>query len=186
MMARVLTSIALAAVLGWLGFALLSLLADAQVAALAGLVTGIGCILGLRDTIVLRGMVALLAPFGVMLPALALRHMGVALGLPIPGFGAVELLVFLVVHVAFLAASMGVLRVDIYRLGYAPIPVAAMVLVVCAYAALTGNWFVALVAVLGQVGWVMHWGSSNWFDYVLHALLVPVVAVVLILRLLGI
>jgi hypothetical protein len=42
--------------------------------------------------------------------------------------------------------------------------------------------FLPLVAVLGQALWLMGWGSSNWFDHVLHAVLVPVTTVVLILR----
>ena len=59
-----------------------------------------------------------------------------------------------------------------------------MVLAVCIYELVTGNWFLAGVAVLGQLAWVMGWGSSNWFDMVLHVLLVPVAVVVLVMRVL--
>jgi len=41
-----------------------------------------------------------------------------------------------------------------------------------------------LVAVAGQALWVAGRGSSNWFDHVLHALLLPVAGVVLILHML--
>ena len=149
------------------------------VALAAAVVIGIAA----RDTLPVNGLVALLAPFGVMLPALALRHMAVAQGLSIPGFSTGEIAVFLLVYIAFLCTAFGVIPVDLYRYGYAPWPVATMVLAVCAYALLTGNWFLAGVAVTGQLAWVMGWGSSNWFDMMLHVLLVPVAAVTLITRL---
>jgi hypothetical protein len=57
-----------------------------------------------------------------------------------------------------------------------------MLMGLCGYGALTGQVFLPLVAVLGQALWLMGWGSSNWFDHVLHAVLVPVTTVVLILR----
>ena len=60
---------------------------------------------------------------------------------------------------------------------------AAIVLAVCAYGALTGNLFLPAVAVTGQFFWVAGWGSGNWFDHVLHVLLVPVTAVELAVRL---
>ena len=84
----------------------------------------------------------------------------------------------------FLASAMGVLPVDLYRLGYAPGPVAAMVLAVCGYGLWSGALFLPLVAVAGQALWVAGRGSSNWFDHVLHALLLPVAGVVLILHML--
>ena len=182
-MTGVLASVWLAVILGWLVFALAGWVVGAPASVWIGGVVGAAAVLLFRDTLPLRGMVALLAPFGVMLPALALRHMGAKLGLPVIPFATSELLVFLLVYVAFLASAMGVVPVDIYRIGYAPLPVAVMVLAVCLYGLLTGNWFLPLVAVLGQLLWVMGWGSSNWFDHVTHVLLVPVTAVVLVTRL---
>ena len=182
-MTGLLTSAALAVLLGWTGFALAGLLTDPPMAVLAGLVVGVVCVVMLRDTVALRGLVAVLAPFGVMLPALALRHMGMALGAPFAPFATAELVVFLLAYVGFLMAAFGVLPVDLYRFGYAPVPVGVMVLVLCAYGAVSGNLFLPLVAVLAQAAWVMGWGSSNWFDHVTHVLLVPVVIVVLVGRL---
>jgi len=127
--------------------------------------------------------VALLAPFGAMLPALALRDVAVRLGLPVPGFATWELAAFLVLYTGFLAAAFGLVPADVYRLGYAPVPVAATVLGLCAYGFATGNWFLALIAVLGQAAWVMGWGSSNWFDHVLHVLMWPLAVAVLVTRL---
>lgn len=177
-------TVALAIVLGWVVFALSGLLLAPPWPAVLALVGGVLLVLVARDTLAANGLVALLAPFGVMLPALALRHMAVAQGLSVPGFSTAEIAVFLVLYTAFLCTAFGVIPVDIYRYGYAPWPVAFMVLAVCAYALATGNWFLAGVAVLGQLAWVMGWGSSNWFDMMLHVLLVPVAAVVLITRLL--
>jgi hypothetical protein len=98
-------------------------------------------------------------------------------------FATVEILAFLAAHTAFLASAMGLWPVDLYRLGYAPRPVAAMVLAVCAYGLVSGSLFLPLVAVAGQALWLARLGSSNWFDHVLHAALVPVALLVLVLRL---
>lgn len=172
----------LAVILGWVLFHLIGLVLSPTgaliwAALLAGLAVSVAW-----DSVAVSGAMAVLAPFGVMLPALALRHVGVQFGLPVPGFSALELVVFLVAYVAFLCAAFGVIPVDVYRFGYAPWPVAGMVLAVCAYGLLTGNWFLAGVAVLGQLAWVMGWGSSNWFDMMLHVLLVPVAVVALVMR----
>ena len=176
-------SAVLAVLLGWVVFALAGLVFSPAAAAGLGLVVGVGLAFCLRGSVAIGGMVALLAPFGVMLPALALRHVGAKLGLPVVPFATWELVLFLVVYTGFLATAFGVIPVDLYRLGYAPLPVAAMVLAVCAYGALTGNWFLPMVAVAGQLFWVLGWGSSNWFDYVLHVLMWPVALVVLVGRL---
>lgn len=177
-------AVALAVLLGWVVFALAGLVLPPGIAAGIGLVLGAAVVFGFRDSMAVGGLIALLAPFGVMLPALALRHAAVKLGVPATPFGTAELAVFLAAYLLFLSAAFGVIPLDLYRLGYAPLPVAVMALAVCAYGAATGNLFLPLVAVAGQALWAMGWGSSNWFDYVLHATLVPVVTVVLLLRLL--
>ncbi|MDR9394678.1 MAG: hypothetical protein RI571_10240 [Roseovarius sp.] len=181
-MTGVLSWLALGILLGWVVFAVALLVTGAAAAVAVGTATAAVCLLLLRDTVALRGAMALLAPFGVMLPALALRHAAVKFGAPVPGFATWELALFLLAYMAFLATAFGVIPVDLYRLGYAPAPVALMVLAVCGYGAVTGNWFLPLVAVLGQAGWIMGWGSSNWFDHVTHVLLVPVAAVALLGR----
>ena len=183
-MTELLTTLSLATLLAWLAFAGLSLVAGATVAVPAGALIGLACALALRGTVGIAGAVALLAPFGVMLPALAARQMAMRLGVEFPAFTTTELSVFLAVYLYFLASAFGVVPGDLYRLGYAPVPVAAMVLALCAYGAWSGNWFIPLVAVAGQLGWVMHWTSSNWFDTITHVLLVPMVVIVLILRVL--
>ncbi len=169
--------------LAWLGFVAISFMTDVQMAALAGLAFGLSCIVVLRDTVALRGLVAVLEPVGVILPILALRHVASKVGVEITPLTSVELLTFLALYVAFLLTAFDVIPVEGYRLGYAPVPVAVMVLLACAYGAATGNLLVPLVAVVGQLLWVLGWGSSNWFDHVLHVLLVPIILVTLIGRL---
>lgn len=176
-------SAALAVLSGWVVFALAGWVATPGLSAGLGALAGAGVVLAFRDSVAVGGAIALLAPFGVMLPALALRHVAVRLGMPMPGFATYELVVFLVLYTGFLATAFGVIPVDAYRLGYAPLPVAVMVLVLCAYGFVTGNWFIPLVAVVGQAAWVMGWGSSNWFDHVLHVVMWPLAVVVLVTRL---
>lgn len=182
-MISALTYASVAILLGWIAYAVTGLLASATVALILGVVAGGLAVLLFRDTVVVRGFIALLGPIGIVLPLLALRHVAAGLGMAVTPFGTVELLIFVLAYMGFIATSMGVIPVDLYRLGYAPLPVGVMVLVLCLYGALTGSLFLPLLAVLAQALWVMGWGSSNWFDHVTHALLVPIIFVVLFLRL---
>ncbi len=168
------TSVFVGVILGWVGYALTGLIMPFPLAVLAGIGLGVASVTLLRQTIVIKPFIALIGPVGVVLPLLALRHMAGQLGLEIRAFSTAELGIFLLAYGAFLAASLGYLPVDIYRLGYAPLPVGIMALALCAYGALTGNFFIPLVAVTGQGLWYLGWGSSNWFDHVLHAALVPI------------
>ena len=183
-MTGALTILWLGALIGWLAWLILGLGLGAQLAVPLGLGIGLALAVAARDTLPLRGAVALLGPVGVVLPLLILRQMAADLGAPVQPFGSAELLVFLALYLAFLAASMGVLPIDAYRFGYAPLPVAVIVLAVCAFGLWQGALFLPLLAVLAQAMWVLGWGSSNYFDHVLHPALVPAVAIVLILRLL--
>ena len=173
-------SFGVAVLLSWVVFALAGWVASPGFAAGLGSVAGAGLMVVFRRSVAIGSVLALLAPVGVMLPALAIRHVAGSLGLPVGVFDAWELVSFVLFYTAFLAAGFGVLPVDLYRLGYAPGPVAVMVLVVCGYGFMAGDWFLPLVAVLGQGAWVMRWGSSNWFDYVLHVVMWPVALVVLL------
>ena len=178
-MTRFGSSLALAVLVAWcvqgLAGAVLAPLAAVLLGAAAG-----AAAMALTRRVLVGGAVALLAPFGVMLPSLALGAMAGRPGLDVVGFSQLELGVFWVGYTVFLLSAFGILREDLYRLGYAPVPVGIMVVVICLYAALSANWFLAAVAVLGQFFWVMKWGSSNWFDYILHMLLWPVAVLALI------
>lgn len=172
----------LAVLIGWAAWGVLSLGVASPASMILGLVIGLTCAFGLRETVGLRAIVAVLGPIGVVLPLLVLRQMAGALGVPVMPFGTVELAVFLLAYLAFLATAMGVLPAEIYRLGYAPLWVGAIVLAICAYGLWQGSVFLPALAVLAQVLWVMGWGSSNYFDHILHVGLIPAVLIVLVTR----
>lgn len=182
-MTGALSVIWLGALIGWLAWLVLGLGMQAQLAVPLGLGAGLILALVLRDTLPLRGAVALLGPVGAVLPFVILRQMAAHSGASVEPFGSVELTVFAALYIAFLASAAGALPVDIYRLGYAPIPVAVIALALCAYGLGQGMVFVPLLAVTAQAMWVMGWGSSNYFDHVLHPVLVPAAVIVLVLRL---
>jgi len=177
-----LTTIWLGLLLAWILWGLAGLILPGPAAIAVGALSSAVAVWAFRDTLVLRGVVAVLGSFRVVLAFLVLRHMATGLGIEVMPFGTVELVVFVLAYGAFLATATGTLPADIYRLGYAPLPVGVMVLAVCGYGMVQGSPFVPLVAVAGQAFWAFRLGSSNWFDHVLHAGLVPVAGVVLILR----
>lgn len=182
-----LSTLYLGVLLGWLLFSGFLWVARPDQAALAGLVLGLGLVMGLRRHMVIGGAMAVLEPIGVVLPLLALRHMALAACPDLaPWLGqwqSWELAAIVLLYPLFLAASMGVWRAEPYRLGYHPMPVAVMVLILCLYALATGNLSLALIVVAGQVQWVLRRGSSNWFDHVLHVFVLPVAAIELVSRL---
>ena len=178
-MTRLGSSLALAVLVAWCVHGVLGAMLAPLAAVLLGAAAGAAAV-ALTRWLLVGGAVALLAPFGVMLPSLALGSMAGRLGVDVVGFSQLELSVFLVGYTVFLLSAFGILREDLYRLGYAPVPVGIMVVMICFYAALSANWFLATVVVLGQFFWVMKWGSSNWFDHILHVLLLPVAVLALI------
>jgi hypothetical protein len=182
-MSKVGASLALGILFGWCVVQVLVLVFSPAYAVALGLTVGLATSLGLQRTVPVGALVAVLAPFGLMLPALALASLGRLVGLELPSFSAWELAGFLVLYTGFLLTAFGLVPVDVYRLGYAAKPVAVMVLGLCFYGALTENWFIALVALLAQLCWHFKLGSSNWFDFVLHVLMWPIAAVALIAKL---
>lgn len=167
----------------WTVFALAIWWLAPGLAAPIGLFAGLAAGWLFRASLIMRGFVALLDPIGVVLPLLAVRHMAIAFGYDVVSFSYVELTLFLIGYIGFLAASQGAFGFDAYRFGYKPWPVALIALGLCGLGMVTGNLFYPLVAVTGQAMWTLRLGSSNYFDHILHALLVPVVAIELISRL---
>ncbi|WP_113911444.1 hypothetical protein [Roseovarius dicentrarchi] len=173
----------LALLLGWMAWGAFSLGLEMPVSLMLGLALGVVCAALFRDSVPLRGLVAVLGPVGLVLPLLILRQMAGHLGAPVQPFGSLELLIFVALYIGFLACAAGAMPVDFYRVGYAPWPVAIMVLALCALGFWQGALFLPGLAVAAQAVWIMGWGSSNWFDHVLHPLLIPAAIIVLILRL---
>ncbi len=173
----------LALLLGWVAWRMLSLWLALPVSLIAGLALGAACAFVFRDTVALNGIVALLGPVGIVLPLLILRQMAAHLGAPVQHFGTAQLVVFLALYLAFLTNAAVASPVDIYRLGYAPWAVAIMALALCVLGLWQGALFLPVLAVAAQAFWTADWGSSNWFDHVLHPALVPAVLIVMIMRL---
>ncbi|MEQ9693851.1 hypothetical protein [Shimia sp. SDUM112013] len=158
--------------------------ADRIAAALAAAVT-VALLTVLADSAITLMIVAVLAPFGAMLPILAGANILAKFGRPVDRFSTVEILLALIFVTLFLAASIGALPFDPYRFGYDPLPAGAVALALCLWALWRGHVTLALAAVLGQVMWMTDTGSTNYFDHVSHMLLVPVLAITLLLRLVG-
>ncbi len=173
----------LALLLGWMAWGALSLGLELPVSLTLGLALGAVCAVLFRETVPLRGLVAVLGPIGIVLPLLILRQMAAHLGAPVQPFGTVQLLIFVLLYIAFLASAAGAVSLDVYRLGYAPWPVAIMALALCALGLWQGALFLPVLAVAAQAIWVLGCGSSNWFDHVLHPVLIPAALIVLVLRL---
>lgn len=176
-------SVFLGIILAWILWGVASFFVSAPLSLIIAAIAGAAVLIFLRDSIVVSGLMALLEPIGIILPLLIFRQVAGTLGWELPAFSTLELVLFLFAYVVFLATAFGIIPVDAYRWGYAPMPVAAIVLLLCLYGFLSGNWFVPLAAVLAQGLWVAGVGSSNYFDHILHVALVPAVIVVLILRL---
>jgi hypothetical protein len=177
------TTVFLALIIAWVMWGVASLVLSGPLSLMIGAALGFLIVFAFRESFPVMGLMALLEPIGIILPLLILRQASGALGWDWPAFSTEELLIFLLFYVAFLATAFGVIPLEAYRIGYAPGPVAVMVLALCLYGFLSGNWFVPLTAVAAQAMWVAGAGSSNWFDHILHVALVPVVVVVLITRL---
>ncbi|MEB8388276.1 hypothetical protein OO012_13645 [Rhodobacteraceae bacterium KMM 6894] len=177
------STLSLTVLLGWVAWGVLSAGLGLPLSLILGLAIGAICAIGLRSTLPVGVIMAVLDPIAIILPLLALRHMVAAIGVPVQPFGTAELVVFLLLYLTFLATAAGALPWQVYRLGYTPIPVALIALALCVVGLWQGALFLPLVAVSGQALWVLGWGSSNYFDHIVHAALVPVVIVVLILRL---
>ncbi len=173
----------LALLLGWIAWGVLSLGLEMPVSLVLGLALGMVCAAIFRDTLPLRGLIAVLGPVGIVLPLLILRQMAGNLGVPVQTFGSVQIVMFILLYVAFLATAAGAISMDVYRFGFAPWPVAIMVLTLCALGLWQGALFLPVLAVVAQVFWVLGWGSSNWFDHVLHPMLIPAAIIVVVLRL---
>jgi hypothetical protein len=171
-----------AVVLGWVGFAITGLILNTTWAVMVAVIVALVTLLRARSAFI-RGFLAVMEPVGLVLSLLALRQILTAVGVSVQPFASSEILLFLLTYLAFLSAAMGIVPVNMYRLGYDPKSVGLMVLALCTYGFVTGALFVPLLAVLGQIAWLWGKDSSNFFDHILHATLVPVSLVVLLLRL---
>ncbi len=126
--------------------------------------------------------IAVLAPFGVILPAMALQNMARGFGLNVKEFRTIELVIFVILYLVFLCASLGVFTFDPYRFGYIPLNSHIIAIIGVLYALCRQYYPLAVAILLGQVLWFFDIGSSNFFDHISHALLVPIILVCLFKR----
>lgn len=129
-------------------------------------------------------LIAVLAPLGVVLPGLALQDIWLRCRdtAQTRRFSTIELTLFAGLYAGFLAASIGVVSFDPYRVFYDPVAGAVLAFFACGYALWRGHVALAVMVVLGQLAWALGLGSSNFIDHVAHVLLVPVIAVILTKR----
>jgi len=158
-----LTTIWLGLLLAWILWGLAGLILPGPAAIAAGALSSAVAVWAFRDTLVLRGVVAVLGSFRVVLAFLVLRHMATGLGIEVMPFGTVELVVFVLAYGAFLATATGTLPADIYRLGYAPLPVGSWfwrcVVTEWCRAVLSCRWWRWRGRRSGHFGWAAATGS---------------------------
>ncbi len=172
--------LALAWLLGWL----LRTGLPARRAVPAGLILAALVILGLRHSPPVLILASVLAPFSVGLSIAILRSLATPFVTvkPVPTW---ELALISALFAAYLAASAGATRFDPYAFGYAPLTAGGIALAVTAYAGLRGYLLYALTPVLAQVMWRSGIGSSNYLDHLFHGFLLPVMAIALGERIIG-
>jgi len=175
--------IGLAIILGWIATACARPLGPAPRRAALGLAIGAAAVALFGWSVPVKAAMSLLAPLGTILPALAIRHMLKMSGTPVRPFAALDLMVILALLILFYCGSAGVLPFDAYRTGYGPWAAPILTAAFCVWGWLRDNAFPPLMALTGQCIWMAGIGSPNIFDHVTHALLVPIIALNLALRL---
>ncbi|MDX1779929.1 MAG: hypothetical protein R3256_01295 [Thalassovita sp.] len=106
-------------------------------------------------------------------------------GRPVRPFATAELIAVIVLILPLYASALGMLEVDLYRLGYAPLCGGAIALVLGVYAMSRRHYFVAVGVLAGQLAWSFDVTSTNIVDHIGHVVILGAAAVVLLLRLTG-
>jgi len=161
----------------WIGFRVALIVVRPKIALGVGLVVAI-CSLVLPSIMPL--MVAILAPFSFLLPALALRDVFGRTWIELAPFQVTDVILALIVSALFIAASIGMFPVDPYRTGYGPLVPAAVSLVGILWALWRQHFFILVALLAAQITWSFGFLSSNFFDLIFHALLVPICVIWLV------
>ena len=128
---------------------------------------------------VFAATVSVLAPFGVLLPALCLRSIARSLGVRATPFHWAELLAFVTLYGLLLAASAGLVGLDLYRFGYTLPGALGIAVLFCLVGLMMDSLFLPLVALTSLALWSFGFGSSNAFDNFTHLALLPVALIAL-------
>ena len=179
---EVYTSTTLAILIGWTISKIVGVVAPRKLALVVGIIVGLAVATIARGAPPILYFTAILSPIAITVPLLAVRNFLQTSGISCPRFSKVELAGILVLYIVFLAASMGVISFDFYRLGYNPVWAGVFALFLIGYGAFRRNPFFPIIAIFGQVLWTFDIGSSNYFDHIGHVLLVPIIVVALLSR----
>lgn len=164
-------------ILFWIGFrAILPVTQPKEAFGLALVVV----LAGFVFTGIMPLMVAILAPFGFLVPALALRDICARMGGEVTPFQVPDVAVVFVASTLFIAASIGVFSFDPYRLGYSPKAPAIACLIGIVWAVWRRQFFVLGSILAAQLTWSLGYWSPNFFDLAFHAILVPICGIWLI------
>jgi hypothetical protein len=179
-MNEVYSVLASSVLIGWVVFKLADLASESRTAGILALLVGLSVSTFARQTQPMLYFTAILSPVAISIPLLALRSVGRSFGFGLPRFQRWEIGLFLLIYVTFLAASLGAVSFDPYRLGYDPAWATVVALLLVAYGAWRRNPVLPVIGVGGQVLWLAGIGSSNYLDQIGHALLVPILIIALV------
>lgn len=175
-------AIAAGVVVGWCVYWLLLFFTPRKLAVAVSVLIGFGPFIFLPELLFYSMIIAVFAPFGLILPIVAGQGILRELGYPVKKFASIDLVIILTVYTVFISASVGVFAWDPYRYGYSPAGGGAVAALLCLYGILRQHPGVCIAAIGGQCLWMSDIGSSNYFDHVGHVLLIPIIFVCLVRR----
>ena len=127
--------------------------------------------------------IAVLAPFGTMLPVLCLSGSARRAGwIDPPALRWWELLVAAGLMLLVVLGAGGVIPIHPYGWFYGGAGPAALAVLLGIYALWRGYHAILIAVVLAQVMWLTDSGSSNLYDHLAHLLLIPAAIVSAMMR----
>jgi hypothetical protein len=171
---------AAAVVLGWCLSRLLGLAIAPARATVLGYGLAAGIVLISYSSFLTGMFTALLAPYGVLLPALALQNTARRMGIHTKPYSSAEMVAAFGLYLLFLMASAGVFEWDPYSYGYGGQGAVMVAILLAGYALWRGHIVLLAVIVVAQALWLLDIGSSNLFDHLSHVLLVFILPITLL------
>ena len=138
----------------------------------------------LRQTEAMSLPIAVIAPLGAVLPAMAIHNIMQHCNVPLKRFSNSELLFFTVGLLAFLIASIGTIQFDPYRFGYYPLTGTFIAFLASLYLMMRGHWVILIGVLIGQLAWTFDISSTNIFDHISHGLIPFIAGIILLINIL--